>query len=83
MDMGGNVYEWCSDWYDETYYSRSPVENPLGPASGTYWVLRGGGGSVIRMTCALLPASVAIRGGSTMAPTGFDVCQENLRWTIL
>ncbi len=41
-DMHGNVLEWCQDWYDENYYKRSPRENPQGPSSGTYRVLRGG-----------------------------------------
>jgi formylglycine-generating enzyme required for sulfatase activity len=43
-DMHGNVWEWCWDWYDETYYSNSPSDNPQGPDSGTQRVLRGGGG---------------------------------------
>ena len=41
-DMAGNVWEWVSDWYSETYYQDSPLSNPLGPDSGQYRVLRGG-----------------------------------------
>jgi len=42
-DMHGNCWEWCSDWFDDTYYERSPVEDPQGPLSGEIRVSRGGG----------------------------------------
>ena len=41
-DMLGNVYEWCSDWYDEGYYAKSPLKDPHGAESGASRVLRGG-----------------------------------------
>lgn len=41
-DMAASVWQWCSDWYDEGYYARSPSRNPKGPESGSLKVLRGG-----------------------------------------
>ncbi|MGD1075752.1 MAG: SUMF1/EgtB/PvdO family nonheme iron enzyme [Thermodesulfovibrionales bacterium] len=41
-DMSGNVWEWVRDYYDEKYYEKSPKENPPGPLSGRWKVLRGG-----------------------------------------
>lgn len=41
-DMAGSVYEWCSDWFLDTYYMDSPSKNPKGPEDGIRRVIRGG-----------------------------------------
>jgi sulfatase modifying factor 1 len=54
-DLVGNVWQWCSDWFDEGYYHSSLPINPAGPISGRLKVRRGGSWNVIqgfRLRCS-------------------------------
>lgn len=42
IDIGFNVHEWCSDWYDPGYYAVSPEHDPQGPLTGQRRASRGG-----------------------------------------
>jgi hypothetical protein len=41
--MAGNAKDWVNDWYDPDYYRNSPLDNPKGPETGIYKIMRGFG----------------------------------------
>ena len=49
FDMHGNVYEWCQDWFGG--YPNGPVEDPVGPHSGSGRVFRGGSWNDFARNC--------------------------------
>jgi formylglycine-generating enzyme required for sulfatase activity len=75
-DMSGNVWEWCWDWYDG--YPSLSQDNPLGPDSGTYRVLRGGCWFNDAAYCRTAFRGSGSPGSFTFYFSGFRVCRGGI-----
>ncbi|MCB9330122.1 MAG: formylglycine-generating enzyme family protein [Lewinellaceae bacterium] len=71
-DMSGNVYEWCSDWYADSY-SSAPQIDPGGPVSGEFHGCRGGSWGSHSRFCRVTNRNV----NSTGNDLGFRVARDN------
>jgi len=69
-DMSGNVWEWCTDWYEG--YHIGPMEDPFGAPYGTHKVARGG--SYINYpSCGRVTCRLALEPGKKAANVGLRV----------
>jgi iron(II)-dependent oxidoreductase len=76
FDMSGNVMEWCNDWYGSDYYAKSDANDPQGPTSGMFRVLRGGGWYTIAEFCSVYNREF-IHPGTRSEEIGFRIVKDN------
>jgi serine/threonine protein kinase len=73
-DLTGNAWEWCNDFYDPAYYSKSSSQNPSGPETGSTKVIRGGDCSSQEIVMKNKVRMSTNRSGTTGENIGFRIC---------
>lgn len=75
VDMSGNIWEWCSDWYGADYYKESPSNNPQGPSDGEKKIVRGGTWLSLDEGC-MVTSRGAVYPSSKDKFTGFRIVRD-------
>ncbi len=77
FDMHGNVWQWCSDRYDD-YSAGLPTDDPVGPATGSDRVARGGCWDDKAVDCRSASRGMGLPGYSNSC-SGFRVSLRVVR----
>lgn len=69
LDMAGNAWEWCGDWYATAWYENADASenDPVGPGTGLSRVLRGGSWYSYASSCRAAGRYYSVPGNGYMS----------------